>query len=121
MITDYLIITSIVAGITVLWRTIKNDYPRFKAWVGNIPVVGEALNCGVCTSYWFSLVAVLVANPLANWHLPLDFSIAPLTPLADLLAQWICLGTSVLLLRSVIIVLLDLGAILSHRHRSQHQ
>jgi hypothetical protein len=111
MFTDYLIITASITAVTILWRTVKDDRPRFKEFVRGLPLIGEPLSCGVCVSFWFSLPVVLVFNPLALWQ--------PY-PLLNLLCGWLCVSIGVLLLRSLIIVLLEAGATLKHRHHDSH-
>ena len=118
MSTDYLILTATVAAATILWRTIKDDFPKFKTFVRNLPYIGEPLSCGVCTSAWFSLVAVLFINPLSSWEPALY---PPLLPIAQFFCGWFSLTAGVLITRGIIGVLLDGGAVLKHRHTSSHE
>ncbi len=110
MLTDYLIIVSATSAVTLIWRNLKEDHPSLKRAVGSIPFFGEALSCGFCFAMWASLAAVLVHDPLAGWQGPFP-----------IVASWLSVGSGVLLLRSAIIVLLEAGAVLKHRHQSGHR
>lgn len=116
MFTTFFILVMVVAGVTILWRTLKDDHPKLKTFVQNLPVVGEALMCGICIAYWFSLPVALVMDIFPMWQAQTSVD-----PIALFFVEWIALGTGVLLLRSAIIVLLEAGAILKHRHHSSHQ
>lgn len=121
MLTSYLILTTTVTGVSLIWRTIKDDHPAFKAWVRGLPMVGESLSCGVCVSYWFSLIAVAIVNPITDWVPTLWHPLSPLSGMFVFIAGWITVGTGVLFTRSLTIVLLESAAILKHRHTTTHQ
>jgi hypothetical protein len=120
MLTHFFLTTLAVSGATILWRTIKDDHPRFKAFVIGLPLVGPALQCGICISYWFSLAALAVVDPLPGWRPALPHGLGGLEPLLMLGIVWFALGTAVLFTRSLIIVQLEAGGILKHRHLSIH-
>lgn len=117
MYTDYFILVAVVSTATILWRTIKDDHPKLKTFIRNLPFVGEPLSCGVCTSAWFSLVAILFINPLAQWNPDLY---TPLLPVARLFCAWFAVTGGVLIARGIISVLLDGGAVLKHKHTTSH-
>jgi hypothetical protein len=120
MLTDYFIIVAATSALTLIWRALKDDHPRFKQWIADLPFIGEALSCGFCAAMWFSLAAVLFANPLATYQTPFSVSFGVLLPLANRIVAWLTVGTAVLFTRSLIIVLLELGGNLKHQHRSRH-
>lgn len=109
-----------VAGATILWRTIKDDHPRFKKFIVNLPLVGPALQCGICVSYWFSLVALALVDPLPGWRPVLPYDLGLFEPAIILGLMWFALGTAVLFARSLIIVQIEAGGILKHRHLAIH-
>lgn len=120
MLTNYLLITITIAAVTLLWRTFKDDHPAFKAWVRSLPLVGEALSCGVCVSFWFTLPVILLTNPLSPWQPTLAESVLWLTPIISFFTTWMSVSFGVLFSRSVVIVLLEAGATLKHRHEATH-
>jgi hypothetical protein len=57
-----------ISGVAVLWRKLLHDHPVWKDWiVFHMPVLGKALTCGLCFTYWLALFFVLWRNPLPNW------------------------------------------------------
>lgn len=96
-----------VAGATVVWRTLIDDHPNFRRAVCRIPLLGQSLVCGVCVSYWFSLVALVFAGTAT-----LSFAGV---------IYWLALGTAVLFTRSVVLATLDGAAILKHKHLHSHR
>ncbi|HWB34158.1 MAG TPA: hypothetical protein VG753_02485 [Candidatus Paceibacterota bacterium] len=120
MLTDYLIITASITAATLLWRTLQDDHPSFKAAIERLPLMGSSLICGVCVSFWFSLPIVIAYNPLIGWHPALSQMLAQFLPALVFLAGWLSVSLGVLFARSATIVLLEGGAILKHKHRSSH-
>lgn len=120
MITHFILTTLAVAGATILWRTVKDDFPAFKKFVIGLPLVGPALQCGICVSYWFSLAAIALINPLPGWYPVLPYDLGAFEAFLVLGIQWFALGTAVLFTRSLIILQLEAGGILKHRHLAIH-
>ena len=119
MFTDYLIVATAVSTATLVWRNLKEDHPQFKKWVAELPFVGGALSCGFCASLWMTLIGVLLLNPIASWSHVSGLGAA--SGVASLITGWFSVGAGVLLLRSVIVVLLELGGVLKHKHHQGHQ
>lgn len=119
MLTDYLIIVAAVTTGTLIWRNIKIDHPSFSEKVRSLPLIGGSLSCGFCFALWASLGAVVYSNPLIGWN-PDHVLIESIFPVANFFVSWFAVGAGVLLFRSVIIVLLELGAIVKHQHAAQH-
>ncbi len=107
MLNSYLVLAFAIAGATIIWRVLVDDYPQLRARVCRIPIFGRSLVCGVCVSYWFSL-----AGLLATGHMQWDLS---------LIIHWFALGTAVLFVRSAVLATLDLAAILKHKHLQTHR
>lgn len=115
---NFFVLTMTVAGFTILWRTVKDDHPQFNRWVRDLPFIGESLSCGVCVAYWFSLPVAIAVTVVPGW--PSEVPYSGFATVSAFIVEWITLGTSVLLVRSTIIVLLEAGATLKHRHRATH-
>ncbi len=107
---------SIILGVTttsvLIWRTLLLNHPRLLTLVHGIPIVGGALTCGFCSALWFSLIAVLIYNPLDTliehpW-------------IIEIWIAWFFLGAGVLFLRNLMVVLIEGGAFLSHLHQKAH-
>lgn len=120
MLIDYLIIAASVTAATLLWRTLQDDHPSFKAAIEGLPLIGASLVCGVCVSFWFSLPIVIAYNPLTGWQPPLGAWMLPALPALVFLAGWLSVSLGVLFARSATIVLLEGGAVLKHKHLSSH-
>jgi uncharacterized membrane protein len=120
MFTDYLIVVTAVSTATLVWRNLKEDHHQFKKWVAELPVVGGALSCGFCASLWMTLVGVLLLNPIASWSHLSGFG-GTGRFVVGLLVGWFSVGAGVLLLRSGIVVLLELGGVLKHQHSQGHK
>lgn len=103
--SEYALFIGGVAGATILWRTLMDDHRTLREAVCRLPLIGGSFVCGVCTSYWFTLAALIAAGRAS-------------TP--DILAYWLALGTAVLFVRSIVLATLDLAAILKHRHLQNH-
>ncbi len=120
MFEDYFILTSAIATATLIWRNLKEDHPIFKSRVATLPLIGEALSCGFCFAVWMSLLGVVILNPMSTWH-PDPLRLGGIFAQIFLfLASWFAVAAGVLFIRSVVIVLLELGAVLKHRHQSNH-
>lgn len=120
MLTDILVAMAATAAATILWRTFKDDHPRFKKWLATVPFIGEALSCGICLTFWFSLITLVIARPFGDYSLPLSEAFAPVAPFIHFAALWLAFGMGVLLIRTLAIVLLELGGKLKHEHQARH-
>ena len=60
MIQDFILISTSIAGIAVLWRNFLEDHPKVKTRVrqrlGNF---SKILLCGSCFTYWLTLILIL--------------------------------------------------------------
>ncbi len=98
----------IIGSITVIWRKLLNDLPSLREGIkAHVPYpISRALTCGFCFTYWFSLGALIVFNPLNGW-LPTMQPIVPsiLDPFIYLFISWMILGFTALLWRSLCVII----------------
>jgi hypothetical protein len=121
MLFNYFIAATVASTASLLWRALKDDHPKFKEWVKELPfLIGSALTCGFCASLWFTLITILFINPFAGEQIPFTFNWGALLPFANLMVAWFAVGTGVLILRSLVVVLLELGGNLKHQHQTRH-
>jgi hypothetical protein len=114
MLTDFLIINAITTTTTLVWRALLLDHSRLLEKVRQLPIIGSALSCGFCATVWFSLIAVLIQNPLSTWQPELPI-------LIQLFVGWFTLSAGVLLLRNLIAVLMEGNGVLTNMHRNIHE
>ena len=63
--TSILILALAVAGFAHIWRKLKRNHPRLREAIGTIPEpLQTAVRCTSCFTYWLSLAAVLIVQPL---------------------------------------------------------
>lgn len=105
MLTQYLIATTSITTLALIWRAILLDHPRFAEWVEKLPLVGPSLYCGFCAPLWFALIGTALYNPLPQWNV---------------VVSWLTVGAGVLFLRNLIAVLIELNGVLTHMHRRGH-
>lgn len=56
-----------IAGFAVIWRKLKRGHPALRAAIARIPEPFQtAIRCTTCFSYWLSLLATVLFEPLAN-------------------------------------------------------
>ncbi len=113
MLVSYLLTIACITAPALVWRALLLDHPGLLTFIRRIPVLGSALSCGFCTALWFSLIGVLVHNP-----------IAPLVPTLPWLVVtgvgWCAVGVGVLFVRNLITVLLEATGVLTDMHRKLH-
>jgi len=114
MFTDFLIMSAITTTVALVWRALLLDHPSLLAKVKQLPIIGDALSCGFCATLWFSLIAVLIQNPLSSWRPELPI-------LIQLFAGWFTLSAGVLFLRNLIAVLMEGNGVLTEIHRNTHK
>lgn len=120
MFIDSLILIFSITTATLIWRTLKDDHPAFKRFVRELPIIGESLSCGFCMPMWTTFFVVLIYNPIATW-IPAQGSVGgDWWPFWSFIVGWFTVGAGVLLLRNLIIVLMEAGALLKHRHEAGH-
>ncbi len=120
MFTAYLIITGVVSTTTLIWRNLKMDHPQIKAYVTKLPLIGGALSCGFCSSMWFSLLGVLIVNPIQMWETGATIFTGIPHDVFVLCSGWFTVGLGVLFSRSAVIVLMEASAVLKHMHHENH-
>jgi len=114
----YFILTSSLATASVVWRTLKQDHPRFGAFIKSLPVVGKPLSCGFCFPMWLTFAALFFINPIE----PLG-AVSGTSLLGDSLefvTAWMSVGFGVLTMRFLLVGMQDGAAILAHTHRALH-
>lgn len=116
---DYFIMTSAIATVSLVWRMLLLDYPKFDSFVENIPFIGEGLVCSFCFPLWLTFVSLFFENPIADWT-P-DLSPGGLESVFNFLVAWMSVGFGVLVMRFLVVALMDGSAILSHKHRASHE
>jgi hypothetical protein len=107
MLFNFFISSLIVAGISVLWRGIRTRHKAvrifFKKQCG---FYAPAILCGTCFTYWSALLLILIANPLANWHMPIAGYVPfQLAAFITFFACWMALGFSALFLRFALVLM----------------
>lgn len=104
MLAHYLIFTTSLTTIALIWRAILLDHLKFAEWIHKLPIIGGSLYCGFCTPLWLTFFAVLLYNPL-----PYFFIIS-----------WLVTGAGVLFLRNLIALLMEANGYVTDLHRSRH-
>ncbi len=120
MLEDYFILSATLATITLVWRNLKEDHPALKSSVASIPFFGGALSCGFCFAVWVSLLGVMLLDPLNGWYPTGLHAGGGAREMFLFTTSWFSVSVGVLFIRSIIIVLLELGAVLKHQHQSGH-
>lgn len=107
MFLSLTLISMAVAGLAVCWRNLQNDIPALANAVGKLPyVLKKGLRCGFCSTFWFSLVAVLLVEPLPCWDLPLRFAVSPeFYFVLRTFALWMMVGMYSVIIRFAYVVL----------------
>lgn len=113
MFVEYLIVVSVVTAIALTWRALLLDHPKLLAFVESLPVVGGALRCGFCAAMWFTLVGVIIYNPIAGLFSNLHWTII-------LFFSWMVTSVGVLFLRNLLTVLMEGTGVLTDKHRRMH-
>jgi len=111
-------LTSSLATASVVWRTLKQDHPKFGAFVKSLPVVGRPLSCGFCFPMWITFAALFFVNPIE----PLGTvpSTDMLRDIVEFVTAWMSVGFGVLTMRFLLVGLQDGAAVLAHMHRALH-
>ena len=95
IIVDFILTSFTVAGIAVLWRSFLYDSAALRDGIrARLPkFFAKALTCGMCFTYWLSLLVVVVFDPLGGWLPPLRFGVAPwaYAPL-QITVSWMAIG-----------------------------
>lgn len=99
--SDLFIVGAALAGISVLWKNTLTDFPRLEPVIrAKLGGFSKLLLCGPCFTYWISLAAVCVLDPLAGWDLPRRFALAfPYEQLTRFALAWFALGFVAILFR----------------------
>lgn len=118
---NYFIVSSTLAGASLVWRMLLLDHPTFDRFVEKIPVVGNALVCGFCFPMWLTFFTVLAINPLDSWR-PLFVSEWPKfgITVVQIVFGWLTTGTAALFIRFLVVGLMDGSALISHQHKASH-
>ncbi len=100
-----------IASWSIVWRKMLHDLPQLKQWIAkhiSYPL-SHAVICGFCFTYWTSLIAVLIFNPLDSWQLPLR-SILPalIKNLIHLFASWMIVAFVAITFRYLFVVIQEL-------------
>jgi hypothetical protein len=99
LIFIYFISATTLAGIAVLWRNWLADHQSWKMQLQkHLGVVGRALTCGSCFTYWIALIFVLLFNPIG-------FLLKGYTLLISYGIQWMSLGWNAVFLRFLYVFL----------------
>lgn len=114
VLISYLLTLACITVPALVWRALLLDHAKLLALVRRVPVAGSALSCGFCTALWFSLVGVLVHNPIVP--LVTNLSWLEVTGIG-----WCAVGAGVLVLRNLTTVLLEATGVLTDMHRKMHQ
>ncbi len=111
MPTDLVFISAAVASFSVIWRKLLNDLPALKRGImERVPSpANRALTCGFCFTYWASLAATLLFDPLAPWHPPLrSAALAHTEPLVHVALSWMLIGFVAITFRFLFVVIQEL-------------
>jgi hypothetical protein len=115
-IMETLLIVLAVAGLTLLWRTYRYDSDiGFNAALNRLPYfLQKPITCGICLTFWASLVAVLIFYPFPELItvLPYRFALGP-AAVNNFFVQWFALGT----LASAVVYFIDTLFHVSHYFR----
>lgn len=64
---NYFFFITAIAGFAVIWRNWINDHTLWKSFIQeHLGVIGHALLCGSCFTYWISLICILFYNPVPH-------------------------------------------------------
>ena len=113
MLIDYIVLLALITAPALIWRMLLLDHPTFLSFVEKIPFAGGALTCGFCTAMWFSLVGVLITNPLQSMFVHLHWTL-------NILLSWFVVSVGVLLLRNTITTLMEATGVLTGIHHGMH-
>ncbi len=107
-ITFAIILIFAISGISVLWRKLLIDFPRLDYFLEHkLSLLGHALRCGFCYTYWLSLFAVLYFQPLEFVTKFLD-EMTNLDYILSYVLSWMAIAFLTQSLRFVFIILQQL-------------
>jgi hypothetical protein len=96
-----------VSGAVLLWRTYRYDEENaFNKKLDALPyLLRKPITCGLCFTFWLSLLAAIIFVPFAEWLPLLQYRFAlgeAVSGLLNFLVSWLALGTATTFLVYVI-------------------
>lgn len=93
MLTEFFFSCLFVAGVSVLWRNMREDLPKIDTlFLNRLPwIFRKSLKCGYCFTMWFAFFFLCVFQPLEDWIPPNHLS-PSLIPIVRFFFHWIVLG-----------------------------
>lgn len=109
MILNILLISTAIAGISMIWRKWLHDHPQAKISLkSNAGVIGKAVTCGICSVYWLTFIILLLINPLAEWSIPLRWDLPVVVQkIAVFLTGWMTIAWLATTGRFILITLFE--------------
>jgi hypothetical protein len=71
-------------------------------------VPAKGLTCGFCFTYWLSLAAAVLFDPIAEWQVPFRFAPGAAAPVLEFLLDWMIIGFAALFFRFLFVVVQEL-------------
>jgi len=116
MIFSLVLLAMSVAEIGMIWRALVTDNASLKSGLEKIlpHLAFEAVTCSFCLTFWLSLAAAILFDPLRGFLPPLrlEFISAARLPL-QIVFTWMVLGTATLAVRTLAEQLFRITAVLA--------
>ena len=115
MFTNLFLLGFAVAGAAVLWRNLQESSESLRKALGALPaLLGKSLTCGSCFTYWLSLFAVILFDPLSGWTL------SNINELIHVLLSWFALAFVSVTFRFAYVAIQELVNYQTHTLRKDH-
>ena len=113
-----------VAGVALLWRTYRYDSDnKFNTVLDRLPyALRKPITCGLCFTFWISLLATIIFSPFAAAiaFLPYRFALGGAIGVVNFLIQWFALGTAAVTVVYVVDTFFEISHYLKHAVGEQH-
>ncbi len=117
---NYFLTCAAIAGLAIIWRNWLIDHKQFSSFLKKIPFLGKALTCGSCFTYWISLLALTIYNPIKDWPI-LSYNNVYINFLFTLLFQWMAISFGAVFLRFIYVLIQELVNYLTHGVNQNHK
>jgi len=126
MLETIFISSSVIASISILWRSTLNKFPKSRSKIKSIfpYFLGTALTCGLCFTYWVAFFFVLIFKPFHLEDFELIKNLNYFNNLFNFFVSWMILGLIAIFIRFVFAFLQEkvnyMNEVNGHGHHHGH-